>query len=109
MAEGLPLVAVRCHFALDSQRQFQLLKLLSERQITLELSEAAREMVADAGYDPVYGARPLKRALQRMIQDPLANRLLKGEFHPGDHILVDEAKDGNLTFAKGEPPQVTVH
>ncbi len=58
----------------------RLRKLLAERQLTLELSEAAREPVADAGYDPVYGARPLKRALQRMVQDPLATRLLKGEF-----------------------------
>ena len=66
--------------------------------------------MADAGYDPVYGARPLKRALQRMIQDPLATRVLKGEFQPGDHVLVDEAKDGNLTFTKGQAaPQATVH
>jgi len=87
----------------------RLRRLLADRQLTLELSETAREVVADAGYDPVYGARPLKRALQRMIQDPLATRVLKGEFQPGDHILVDEAKDGNLTFTKGESPKVTVH
>jgi len=87
----------------------RLRRLLADRQLTLELSETAREAVADAGYDPVYGARPLKRALQRMIQDPLATRVLKGEFQTGDHIVVDEAKDGNLTFTKGEPPQVTVH
>ncbi|HET6436670.1 MAG TPA: ATP-dependent chaperone ClpB [Anaeromyxobacter sp.] len=87
----------------------RLRRLLAERQITLELSEAAREAVADAGYDPVYGARPLKRALQRMIQDPLANRLLKGEFRGGDHVVVDEAKDGSLAFAKGEPAPVTMH
>ncbi len=79
----------------------RLRKLLDERQITLELSEVAREAVADAGYDPVYGARPLKRALQRVIQDPLATRLLRGEFKPGDHVVVDEGPDGNLTFTKG--------
>jgi ATP-dependent Clp protease ATP-binding subunit ClpB len=88
----------------------RLRKLMAERQLTLELSEAAREAVADAGYDPVYGARPLKRALQRMIQDPLATRVLQGEFQPGDHVVVDEAKDGNLTFTKGQAaPHATVH
>jgi ATP-dependent Clp protease ATP-binding subunit ClpB len=90
----------------------RLRKLLEERQITVELTPAAREAIADAGYDPVYGARPLKRAIQRMIQDPLATRLLRGEFRPGDHIVVDEAKDGNITFAKGTRPieaEVVVH
>jgi ATP-dependent Clp protease ATP-binding subunit ClpB len=82
----------------------RLRKLLAERQITLELGEKGREAVADAGYDPVYGARPLKRAIQRMIQDPLATRLLQGEFVPGDHILVDEGKDGGLSFTKGTRP-----
>ncbi len=89
----------------------RLRKLLGERRVTIELSEAAREAVADAGYDPVYGARPLKRAIQRMIQDPLATKLLRGEFKAGDHVVVDEGKDGAITFAKGtqtsEP--VTVH
>jgi ATP-dependent Clp protease ATP-binding subunit ClpB len=88
----------------------RLRKLLADRQLTIELSEAARELVADAGYDPVYGARPLKRALQRMVQDPLASRLLKGEFHRGDHVVVDEGKDGGLTFTKGQAaPVATVH
>ncbi|HVI93479.1 MAG TPA: type VI secretion system ATPase TssH, partial [Anaeromyxobacter sp.] len=79
----------------------RLRKLLAERQLTIELTPAAREAIADAGYDPVYGARPLKRAIQRMIQDPLATKLLKGEFKAGDHIVVDEAPDGNITFKKG--------
>jgi ATP-dependent Clp protease ATP-binding subunit ClpB len=90
----------------------RLRKLLEERRITLELTEAAREAVADAGYDPVYGARPLKRALQRMVQDPLATRLLRGEFKAGDHVVVDESKDGAISFAKGEPPapeKILVH
>jgi ATP-dependent Clp protease ATP-binding subunit ClpB len=82
----------------------RLRKLLSERQITLELSEKAREAVADAGYDPVYGARPLKRAIQRMIQDPLSTRLLSGDFGPGDHEVIDEGKDGGLSFTKGVRP-----
>jgi ATP-dependent Clp protease ATP-binding subunit ClpB len=87
----------------------RLRRLLADRQLTIELSEAAREAVADAGYDPVYGARPLKRALQRMIQDPLASRILKGEFRPGDHVVVEESKEGNLTFTRGEEREATVH
>ncbi|WP_041448603.1 ATP-dependent chaperone ClpB [Anaeromyxobacter sp. Fw109-5] len=79
----------------------RLRKLLEERHITIELSAAAREAIADAGYDPVYGARPLKRAIQRMIQDPLATKLLRGEFKAGDHVVVDEGADGNIAFAKG--------
>jgi ATP-dependent Clp protease ATP-binding subunit ClpB len=82
----------------------RLRKLLAEKHITLELGEKGREAVADAGYDPVYGARPLKRAIQRMIQDPLSTRLLQGDFGPGDHVVVDEGKDGNLEFTKGTPP-----
>jgi ATP-dependent Clp protease ATP-binding subunit ClpB len=82
----------------------RLRKLLAERQITLELGEKGREAVADAGYDPVYGARPLKRAIQRMIQDPLSTRLLSGDFGPGDHVVVDEGKDGGLEFRKGTRP-----
>jgi ATP-dependent Clp protease ATP-binding subunit ClpB len=90
----------------------RLRKLIEERQITIELSPAAREAIADAGYDPVYGARPLKRAIQRMVQDPLATKLLRGEFKPGDHVVVDEGPDGNITFAKGQRAiegEVVVH
>ena len=90
-------------------RLARLRKLLAEKQMTLELGEKGREAVADAGYDPVYGARPLKRAIQRMIQDPLSTKLLSGDFVPGDHIVVDEGKDGGLEFKKGtrpaEPPR----
>jgi ATP-dependent Clp protease ATP-binding subunit ClpB len=76
-------------------------KLLAERDITLELTEAARETLGDAGYDPVYGARPLKRALQRLVQDPLATRILKGDFKAGDHVVVDEGRGETLEFKKG--------
>jgi ATP-dependent Clp protease ATP-binding subunit ClpB len=90
----------------------RLRKLLEERKLTLELSEAARETIADAGYDPVYGARPLKRAIQRLVQDPLAQKILRGEFKPGDHIVVDEGKGDSLDFKKSERPAqaaATVH
>ncbi len=82
----------------------RLRRLLAERQVTIELSEAAREAIADAGYDPLYGARPLKRALQRLVQDPLATKLLRGEFKAGDHVVVDEGPDGAVRFEKGTRP-----
>ena len=74
-------------------------KLLAERQITLHLSDQAVAQVAEAGYDPVYGARPLKRALQRLVIDPLANRLLAGDFQPGDAIEAD-VQGGQIVFRK---------
>jgi ATP-dependent Clp protease ATP-binding subunit ClpB len=64
-------------------------KLLRERKMDVELTDAAREMIAREGFDPVYGARPLKRALQREVQNPLAVRILEGEFADGDTIVVD--------------------
>jgi ATP-dependent Clp protease ATP-binding subunit ClpB len=72
---------------------------LAERGITLELTDAAKEALAEAGWDPAYGARPLKRAIQRFVENPLALRLLDGEFADGDTIRVD-AEDGGLTFEK---------
>ncbi|HEY8029625.1 MAG TPA: hypothetical protein VIE38_08970, partial [Gaiellaceae bacterium] len=72
---------------------------LAERRITLELTDAAKDVLADAGWDPAYGARPLKRAIQRLVENPLALRLLEGEFADGDTIRVD-AQDGELAFAK---------
>ena len=67
-------------------------KLLAERQITLELTPAANELLLREGYDPAYGARPLRRTIQRLIQDPLAMQILEGAVLPGDHIRVD--RDG---------------
>jgi len=68
-------------------------KLLAERKITLELSPAAYTLLLEEGYDPAYGARPLRRTIQRLIQDPLALQILEGKVLPGDHALVD--RDGN--------------
>jgi ATP-dependent Clp protease ATP-binding subunit ClpB len=70
---------------------------LAERGIEIELTPEATELVAEAGWDPTYGARPLKRALQRLVENPLAVKLLEGEFVDGDTILVD-ARDGDLVF-----------
>jgi ATP-dependent Clp protease ATP-binding subunit ClpB len=72
---------------------------LAERKITLELSESAKEFLGNEGFDPVYGARPLKRAIQRRLLDPLSLELLEGTFHDGDTVRVD-AEGGRLVFAK---------
>ena len=69
-------------------------EILAERGYTLEISEAAREYLADVGYDPDYGARPLKRAIQRELQDPLALQILSGEFSEGDLVRVDRDPEG---------------
>jgi ATP-dependent Clp protease ATP-binding subunit ClpB len=72
---------------------------LAERRIVLELTDAAKEALAEAGWDPAYGARPLKRAIQRQVENPLALRLLEGEFADGDTIRVD-AQNGELVFVR---------
>jgi ATP-dependent Clp protease ATP-binding subunit ClpB len=76
-----------------------LLKRLADRKITVELSDAAKDFLVREGYDPVYGARPLKRALQRRLLDPLAIRVLEGAFREGDTVAVDVSND-ELSFAK---------
>ena len=76
---------------------------LAERKMDLELKPAAKELIAREGFDPIYGARPLKRAIQKEIIQPLAMRLLRGEFHDGDTVLIDGA-DGQLTFSRRDAP-----
>jgi ATP-dependent Clp protease ATP-binding subunit ClpB len=78
----------------------RLKQLLADRRLEIELTEAAKALLAEEGYDPAYGARPLKRVIQRQVQDPLALRLLEGEYREGDRVLVD-AVDGHLTFEPG--------
>jgi len=81
-------------------------KLLAERQITLELTAAATELLLREGYDPAYGARPLRRTIQRLIQDPLAMQILEGAVLPGDHIRVDrDAKKDAMRFERVPPKQ----
>jgi ATP-dependent Clp protease ATP-binding subunit ClpB len=72
---------------------------LADRGLGLELTDAAKEAIGEAGWDPAYGARPLKRAIQRLVENPLALRLLEGDFQEGDTIRVD-AHDGELVFEK---------
>ena len=74
-------------------------KRLAQQQLTLELDRSAKQLIAKEGFDPQFGARPLKRAVQDLVLDPLATRLLKGEFKPGDRIKV-LADDGTLVFEK---------
>jgi ATP-dependent Clp protease ATP-binding subunit ClpB len=77
-------------------------KLLADRRITLELTEAARKAIFKAGYDPAYGARPMKRAIQKMVQNPLAMEILEGRVLHGDHVTIDADKSGKLEFATAE-------
>src|SRR5687767_428215 len=83
--------------------------LLSERKLAIHLTPAARHLLATEGYDQAFGARPLKRAIQRLVQNPLALAVLEGRFLEGDRITIDVGADGQLTFtnlpgtAKGEP------
>ena len=73
---------------------------LSDRQMGLEVSAAALDKLGEAGFDPVYGARPLKRAIQQELENPLARQILAGEFGPGDRVAVDASQD-RLVFSKG--------
>jgi ATP-dependent Clp protease ATP-binding subunit ClpB len=76
---------------------------LAARGLALELTDAAKAVLAEAGWEPAYGARPLKRAIQRLLENPLAMRLLEGDFAAGDTVVVD-AQNGDLVFARAESP-----
>ena len=76
-------------------------KQLADRKLTIEITPAAKQLIVAEGYDPVYGARPLKRAIQRLLQNPLALQVLEGKYSEGDKIVVDRSKDGNsLAFER---------
>jgi ATP-dependent Clp protease ATP-binding subunit ClpB len=85
----------------------KLSKLISDRGLAIEISDSAKEHLARAGYDPAFGARPLKRALQKEIIDPLAMKLLEGKFKAGDIVFVN-MKDGRLELSL-EPEPSMVH
>jgi ATP-dependent Clp protease ATP-binding subunit ClpB len=74
---------------------------LAERKIGLELSLKAKALLAEKGYDPVYGARPLKRVIQQDVQNPLALKILAGDFRPGDTLVVDVDGKGGFRFDRG--------
>src|ERR1700689_2987384 len=95
-----PLGKEQIEHIIDLQMQ-HLVKRLAERKITLHLTAAAKTLLFAEGYDPAYGARPMKRAIQRLIQDPLALKILDGEVHPGDDVNVDvDAKSGEMKFTR---------
>jgi ATP-dependent Clp protease ATP-binding subunit ClpB len=78
-------------------------RLLAERKISLELTDAAKDLLFTGGYDPNFGARPLKRAIQKLVQDPLALKILAGQVLHGDHVIVDaDKKNGKMTFKVSE-------
>jgi ATP-dependent Clp protease ATP-binding subunit ClpB len=83
----------------DIQLQ-RLNKLLADRKITLDIDEAAKRWLADAGYDPVYGARPLKRVIQRALQNPLAEQILEGSITDGETVKVGVG-EGGLVIGAG--------
>ena len=86
---------------IDIQLQ-QLAHRLEERKVTLELTDAAKALIVEEGFDPAYGARPLKRTIQRRVLDPLAMRILQGEFGEGDRVVAD-ADDREIRFSKEQP------
>jgi ATP-dependent Clp protease ATP-binding subunit ClpB len=75
-------------------------KRLKEKKLSIELTESAKKYISQAGYSPVYGARPLKRALQKLILDSLAMKILEGTFAEGDHIQIDSTDSGDMVFKK---------
>ncbi|HQZ16432.1 MAG TPA: ATP-dependent chaperone ClpB [Vicinamibacteria bacterium] len=86
--------------------QFQdLRKRVAEKKIEVNLSPEAATLLAHVGYDPVFGARPLKRAIQRMVENPLALQILAGNFREGDRLTIEPGKDGDLTFRRDERKQ----
>jgi ATP-dependent Clp protease ATP-binding subunit ClpB len=72
---------------------------LARRELAIQVSDRAKDLLAELGWDPQYGARPLKRAIQKQLEDPLARRVLGGEFPPGTTIVVDRDRADGLTFA----------
>jgi ATP-dependent Clp protease ATP-binding subunit ClpB len=84
----------------------QLTKLLAERKLTIKLTPAAKKRLFREGYEPAYGARPMKRAIQRLIQNPLAMKILDGEIRPGDEVLVDADPTGDEMIIERDTSKV---
>jgi ATP-dependent Clp protease ATP-binding subunit ClpB len=82
----------------------RLIDRVREREIEVELTDAAKRLLGNLGYDPTYGARPLKRVIQKRLVDPLALAILEGRFVPGDTVKVDAPGDGELTLERVEAP-----
>jgi ATP-dependent Clp protease ATP-binding subunit ClpB len=82
----------------------QLVRRVREREIEIELTDAAKQLLGNLGYDPTYGARPLKRVIQKRLVDPLALAILEGRFAPGDTVRIDASGDGELLLTRAETP-----
>src|ERR671937_2739640 len=81
-------------------------KQLTEQRLVMEVSDAAKDLMVDKGFDPVFGARPMRRAIQNLIEDPLAEGLLHGRFQPGDVVVVDRSEvDRTLETKPGVAPE----
>jgi len=100
-----PLEMAQIEHIVDLQLQ-RLERLLTGRKLTLEVTAEAKRALASNGFDPIYGARPLKRAIQRYVQNPLALSVLEGRFSEGDHVIVSTGPDGELSFSKKSETQV---
>src|SRR5690606_17668823 len=94
-----PLEAEHIRRIVDIQLEY-LRRRLAERDIGLELDDSALDRLAEAGYAPVYGARPLKRAIQQQVENPLAERILRADFAPGDTIRITASAGGGLEFER---------
>ena len=103
IVEFKPLTKDQLEYIVELQLE-RLRARLAERGLDIELTDEAKHVLAEAGWDPTYGARPLKRAIQRMVENPLALRLLEGDFGEGDTVRVD-AKDGELVFERAAARQ----
>ena len=79
---------------------------MAEQDIALTVTDKAKKLIADEGYDPDYGARPLRRAIQRLVEDALADEMLEGKLHSGDQAVVDLDEDGKIKIALKEPANV---
>lgn len=86
----------------------QLKQRLADRNVEISITDEAKNLLADEGFDPVYGARPLKRAIQRLIQDPLALKIIEGEFKEGDTVIVDAGDDRKMVFRKAGEPAMAI-
>jgi ATP-dependent Clp protease ATP-binding subunit ClpB len=80
-------------------------RLVADRRLALEVTEAAQSVLVEEGYDPVYGARPLKRVIQRRVQNPIAMAILEGDYTEGDTVRVEVAPDGELVFSRVAAPE----
>jgi len=83
-----------------------LVKELKDRGVQVEFTERAKDVLAEQGYDPQYGARPLRRAIQRLVENPLSEEMLRGRFQEGDTIVVDANAEGQIVFEKKQLAEV---